>query len=418
MEDNLSKLTGFRVKVVENGGNKLSQVLPIKTTSDMSCGRMDCWTCSQGDEKPVNCFRRSVLYESECSLCKKRKEEGMELNEEHATVYVGETSRSLYERTKEHIADAGKRMENSHIRKHWDEAHPGENMPTFKFKMVGSFKDCLTRQVAEAVRIMNKGRVLNSKSEFSRCHISRLTVEKTEWEEKAEEKKKWLEKMEKNKRDSSPEEDIGEDQEILDEQRAGKKNERKDDQEHGERKKKKARLITDWLKRTPSPQEDKEQLSSLEEEPQTEKAEEVGQGEEWTNTKEQDIIEEEETWWTSWEEKYSSHLEEVKKEQRESEENRLAKIEKAALMEKRWEMLRWCHKEMKDNSMKWWKHSEAQNEIKEEGERLEERHCRLERAAKKKEKYQIGENKTSLGETQCQRMERAAIKRSLWIFQP
>ena len=61
-------------------------------------------------------------------------------------------------------------------------------MPRFKFRMVASFQDSLTRQVAESVRIdMRKGRVLNSKTEYSRCKLPRLTVDLEEWRRSQEE---------------------------------------------------------------------------------------------------------------------------------------------------------------------------------------------------------------------------------------
>ena len=44
-------------------------------------------------------------------------------------------------------------------------------------KVVGFHRTALSRQVGEAVRIMRRGIVLNSKSEFSRCKISRLSLE-------------------------------------------------------------------------------------------------------------------------------------------------------------------------------------------------------------------------------------------------
>ena len=66
--------------------------------------------------------------------------------------------------------------------KHWADSH-GElkEPPQFKFKVVASFKDALTRQVSEAVRIeLRGGGVLNSKSEYS-SRIPRLTIDQEEW---------------------------------------------------------------------------------------------------------------------------------------------------------------------------------------------------------------------------------------------
>ena len=58
-------------------------------------------------------------------------------------------------------------------------------MPRFTFKVVATFHDALTRQVSEAVRIDMRGQgVLNSKSEYSRCQLPRLTIDVEEWRRK------------------------------------------------------------------------------------------------------------------------------------------------------------------------------------------------------------------------------------------
>ena len=47
------------------------------------------------------------------------------------------------------------------------------------FKIVGSYRSALSRQVGEAVKIRRRGgegSVLNSKGEFNRCKITRLTL--------------------------------------------------------------------------------------------------------------------------------------------------------------------------------------------------------------------------------------------------
>ena len=112
-------------------------------------------------------------------------------------VYIGESRRSLYKRTKEHIEDAKKDAPESHIRKHWGECHPEMlEMPIFKFNIVKSFKDSLSRQVAESVRI--DLRVGAIKTMYSRNRLPRLEVEKPQWERSEEERrrkmKEWKDK--------------------------------------------------------------------------------------------------------------------------------------------------------------------------------------------------------------------------------
>ena len=57
--------------------------------------------------------------------------------------------------------------------------------PKFKIKIISTFKDPLTRQIAESVRIDRRGvEILNSKSEYSRCRIPRLKINLDEWKKK------------------------------------------------------------------------------------------------------------------------------------------------------------------------------------------------------------------------------------------
>ena len=61
----------------------------------------------------------------------------------------------------------------------------------FKFRIIKSFQDPLTRQLAEAVRIKMSGEgILNSKSEFNRCRIPRLKINLEEWGVRNEEKQR------------------------------------------------------------------------------------------------------------------------------------------------------------------------------------------------------------------------------------
>ena len=73
-------------------------------------------------------------------------------------IYVGESLRSMYERGKEH----------------WLLDHPEiEETPKFNFKIISTFKDPLTRKLAERLRIERRCQsILNYKSEYSRCPAS------------------------------------------------------------------------------------------------------------------------------------------------------------------------------------------------------------------------------------------------------
>ena len=76
-------------------------------------------------------------------------------------------------------------------------------------RVVGSHKSALSRQIAEAVRIRRRGgegSILNSKSEYNRCHIPRLRVEDKEEEEdrermEQEDVKRMMEELDKEQND-------------------------------------------------------------------------------------------------------------------------------------------------------------------------------------------------------------------------
>ena len=72
------------------------------------------------------------------------------------TLYVGESSRSIYERSREHWADWRRKNKTSHILKHQEQVHKGAEEPRFVMKVVRSFKTALSMQVVEAVRIRRR----------------------------------------------------------------------------------------------------------------------------------------------------------------------------------------------------------------------------------------------------------------------
>ena len=116
--------------------------------------------------------KRNILYFSTCIMC---KQEGKE------QVYVGESSRSSYERGGEHEKDFERRMGDSHILKHLEVVHPGVIEPKFEFRVAQTFQSALTRQVSEAVMIRRKGdAVINSKGVYNRCYLPRLTIEQNQ----------------------------------------------------------------------------------------------------------------------------------------------------------------------------------------------------------------------------------------------
>jgi hypothetical protein len=187
IEKRLGGMTSYRVRVAESAGMALSRLLPSTNPwGPGDCGRQDCNICSQQDEKQQDCRKRNILYENRCQMCMVKVNEGRDgVNKDGRGVYVGETSRSMYERSKEHQRDKELRSEDSHQIKHWAMDHPElQSPPKFKFKIISTFGDPLTRQIAESVRIERSGlEILNSRSEYSRCRIPRLRIDMEGWKE-------------------------------------------------------------------------------------------------------------------------------------------------------------------------------------------------------------------------------------------
>ena len=74
--------------------------------------------------------------------------------------------------------DADSFSGGSHIIKHWMKHHQEEGKPEFIFSVLKNFRDCLSRQVAEAIKIhYSKDELLNSKNEYNANCLTRVVVE-------------------------------------------------------------------------------------------------------------------------------------------------------------------------------------------------------------------------------------------------
>ena len=75
VEDRLAGMTGYRVRVTETAGSQLFRILPnTNTWKGSDCQRGNCYTCSQGDEKLVDCKQRNILYKTICQVCNSEEE--------------------------------------------------------------------------------------------------------------------------------------------------------------------------------------------------------------------------------------------------------------------------------------------------------------------------------------------------------
>ena len=161
-EPMLTRLSGFKVRLVESSGVPLSRLFSVDL-SDGYCHRFDCVVCDTHQKKGSSrCKKKAIVYESKCLDCPSNSKN---------SVYIGESGRSLYERSQEHLEDAEKRRKCSHIFKHLALQHPEmDTQPRFKFSVLKVHSSPLDRQLHEAVRISCHGH-LNSKSEYRQNQI-------------------------------------------------------------------------------------------------------------------------------------------------------------------------------------------------------------------------------------------------------
>ena len=167
-ENELEKLTGERIKIVERAGMMVKRILHKSNPwAGGNCGRDACLVCRY-EKGGGDCKKRNVTYRTECLKC----HESGKMRQ-----YLGESARTGFERGLEHERDYHKMKEDSHMAKHWQEDHQTEEQPNFSMKIIKSHSSAFVRQIHEAVLIeMNMRTVLNSKGEYNRCQLPRLGV--------------------------------------------------------------------------------------------------------------------------------------------------------------------------------------------------------------------------------------------------
>ena len=145
---------GIHFNIVEMGGNRIkTELQKSNPTATPGCQHEDCMGCKERRGRGGKCLKSNVNYEIECQLCP----------EGDRAVYIGETARNLYTRTKEH---QNRKEDEGFINNHMKEYHQGREKK-FVAKVTHTNKDCLTRQVREGVLIRRCQRnILNNKSEW------------------------------------------------------------------------------------------------------------------------------------------------------------------------------------------------------------------------------------------------------------
>ena len=173
VENDIAKITGKRVKIVERSGTMMRRLLHKSNPwAGAKCGRDNCLSCLNGPDNQ-DCFVKNILYEVKCLDC---SDAGIEV------LYPGESSRSNFCRGSEHLKGYKKGIASNVLHKHSVEKHKGSKKVKYQFKVVKRFFTALQRMVAEFVRIARRSEqkgiiLLNSRGEYSRCTLPRLTVD-------------------------------------------------------------------------------------------------------------------------------------------------------------------------------------------------------------------------------------------------
>ena len=134
-EQELGRQTGIRLKVVEKTGTKLVDLLHRSDPwQGEDCGRPQCLLCetkqATGKNLKQDCTQRCIVYETWCRTCEekeKKRIDELDIEEDEKRKmtrevrlhkYIGETSRSTYERGLEHLRDLSEMKAQSHMLKH------------------------------------------------------------------------------------------------------------------------------------------------------------------------------------------------------------------------------------------------------------------------------------------------------------
>ena len=159
---------GVKFRIIETGGISIKSILqrsnPVESPG---CDSEDCLPCKPGRGEGGQCEGCGINYEIECQLCP----------DGQRAKYIGESSRNLYTRSQEHMNNFRSGSQSSFILKHQNKDHGGAE-PDYKAKVVARTRDCLTRQVREAVMIRRcPVQILNGKAEWHQPPLYRVQHE-------------------------------------------------------------------------------------------------------------------------------------------------------------------------------------------------------------------------------------------------
>ena len=141
------------------GGQTLrEQICKSNRWAGKPCEHEQCFSCKE--EHGGDCRRKSVGYRITCRECRAE--------------YHGETSRTMFCRGKEHMKGLDEKKKESVLWEHSQSAHEGQQID-YTMQATGFFKDPLTRQINESVRIANTTNNMNRKNAWKKTAVPLTT---------------------------------------------------------------------------------------------------------------------------------------------------------------------------------------------------------------------------------------------------
>ena len=169
--------SNHQIKIVGKSGIKLKNILVQKNPyPKLLCHRNMCPFCkitpvSTPAPSRLHCTNPSVGYTITCLFCKSNN---------HQARYEGETGRPAVTRGIEHVKQLFSSKPDNPMVKHVALQHPAEaKQVRFEFGLTRKFRDPLTRQADEGLRIFktpNSATILNSKAEFNHPKLARVGI--------------------------------------------------------------------------------------------------------------------------------------------------------------------------------------------------------------------------------------------------
>ena len=384
-EAQLEGQTGYRIKIVERTGTKVEDLLHRSNPwQGQDCGRKECLLCKTKVKldrfKEQDCTKRCIVYETWCLTCEMREISRIEDEEEDEKVrrekirnfkrykYIGETSRSIYERGLEHDRDWKELKKDSHMVKHFFDVHEEEEAEEMEFGMriVNACRSAFNRQISESVEIQNnkdKHHILNSRSEYNRCALPRLTAKL------GDETYDKVDKIKKEERQA----EVELEKKIRNLKIKNNKKRREMAGRSDQPASKKRKTGEDTYKRVIVEDKDAEKRKNLDTFPIFNKMRKIEKEEKDSETEQPENEIEKDTDSNDDEKSWEERIREKEERMEQEEKNRNERIEKARRLNQSYQLLRLCRETLKENGESWEISKERRSEEREKERQKKER---------------------------------------------